>query len=277
MSSRPCSARMRSTSSSHLVGNEMIDLHGDALAAGRRHQLRRFLDRLGPAVFGLLAARRPAGHVDGGAGGAQFDGDAAARAARRAGDQRDLSLQGHRHSPIRVRVPVVSTGGSQASIYINDYSVINGSQDAPTKDAARRGRAGGRARLIHERGPEALTFASLARACGLSPPRWCSASGARPGSSRAPCCMPGTGSTRRPPSSRPRSRRPPTARSSCWSRSRDDYGGIEAYAEGLLVLREDLRDPALRARGAAWKAALSRSARRLLRRRRRMPRRASAC
>jgi hypothetical protein len=36
-----------------------------------------------------------------------------------------------------------------------------------------------------------------------------------------------------------------------------DYGGIEAYAEGLLVLREDLRDPALRARGASWKAALS--------------------
>ena len=36
-----------------------------------------------------------------------------------------------------------------------------------------------------------------------------------------------------------------------------DYGGIEAYAEGLLVLREDLRDPVLRARGAAWKEALS--------------------
>jgi len=36
-----------------------------------------------------------------------------------------------------------------------------------------------------------------------------------------------------------------------------DYGGIESYAEGLLVLREDLRDPELRARGAAWKSALS--------------------
>ena len=38
-----------------------------------------------------------------------------------------------------------------------------------------------------------------------------------------------------------------------------DYGGIEAYAEGLLVLREDLRDPVLRARGAAWKKALSKA------------------
>jgi hypothetical protein len=36
-----------------------------------------------------------------------------------------------------------------------------------------------------------------------------------------------------------------------------DYGGIEAYAKGLLVLREDLRDPVLRARGAAWRDTLS--------------------
>ena len=38
-----------------------------------------------------------------------------------------------------------------------------------------------------------------------------------------------------------------------------DYGGIETYAEGLLVLREDLRDPALRARGAMWKTELSKA------------------
>jgi hypothetical protein len=37
------------------------------------------------------------------------------------------------------------------------------------------------------------------------------------------------------------------------------YGGIEAYANGLLVLREDIRDPVLRARGAAWKVALSKA------------------
>ena len=36
-----------------------------------------------------------------------------------------------------------------------------------------------------------------------------------------------------------------------------DYGEIEAYAEGLLILREDLRDPVLRARGTAWRRALS--------------------
>ena len=38
-----------------------------------------------------------------------------------------------------------------------------------------------------------------------------------------------------------------------------DYGGIESYADGLLILREDLRDPVLRARGVAWKSSLSRA------------------
>jgi AcrR family transcriptional regulator len=35
------------------------------------------------------------------------------------------------------------------------------------------------------------------------------------------------------------------------------YGGIESCAQGLLVLRKDVRDAVLRARGAAWHAALS--------------------
>ena len=50
-----------------------------------------------------------------------------------------------------------------------------------------------------------------------------------------------------------------------------DYGGVEAYAEGLLLLREDLRDPALRARGAAWKVALCAALEDRFRRRPRRP------
>jgi hypothetical protein len=38
---------------------------------------------------------------------------------------------------------------------------------------------------------------------------------------------------------------------------RPAYGDIEAYAEGLLILREDLRDPVLRARGARWRNTLT--------------------
>lgn len=36
-----------------------------------------------------------------------------------------------------------------------------------------------------------------------------------------------------------------------------DYGAEDDYAEGLLVLREDLRDPVLRRRGAAWGQVLA--------------------
>ena len=35
------------------------------------------------------------------------------------------------------------------------------------------------------------------------------------------------------------------------------YGEIETYADNLLILREDLRDPDLRARGRAWHAVLT--------------------
>src|SRR5688572_24396008 len=35
------------------------------------------------------------------------------------------------------------------------------------------------------------------------------------------------------------------------------YGDIETYADNLLILREDLRDPDLRARGRAWHAVLA--------------------
>ena len=34
-------------------------------------------------------------------------------------------------------------------------------------------------------------------------------------------------------------------------------GDVEEWADGLLVLREDLRDPVLRAQGAAWEADLT--------------------
>lgn len=37
----------------------------------------------------------------------------------------------------------------------------------------------------------------------------------------------------------------------------EQYGGIESFGDGLLLLREDLRDPVLRARGAAWESELT--------------------
>jgi AcrR family transcriptional regulator len=37
----------------------------------------------------------------------------------------------------------------------------------------------------------------------------------------------------------------------------EQYGGIDSYGDGLLLLREDVRDPVLRARGAAWERELT--------------------
>lgn len=37
----------------------------------------------------------------------------------------------------------------------------------------------------------------------------------------------------------------------------EQHGGIESYGDGLLLLREDVRDPVLRARGVAWESELT--------------------
>ena len=114
-------------------------------------------------------------------------------------------------------------------------------------------------RLMHADGPEALTFERLARASGLSGSTlvqrfknktllkrrtllyaWDELDRK---TEQAAASVPGT----------------PAGAVELLVALSSGYGDIESYAEGLLVLREDLRDPALRARGAAWKAELSRA------------------
>ncbi|MBT1155221.1 TetR/AcrR family transcriptional regulator [Aminobacter anthyllidis] len=111
-------------------------------------------------------------------------------------------------------------------------------------------------RLLHERGPDALTFESLGRACGLSPATLVQRFKTKAALKQATLLHAWDGldaKTAALAASTPKT--PEGAIALLVGLS--DYGGIETYAEGLLVLREDLRDPALRARGAAWKAALS--------------------
>jgi AcrR family transcriptional regulator len=112
-------------------------------------------------------------------------------------------------------------------------------------------------KLIHERGPEALTFASLAEACGLSPAtlvqRFESKARLK---QRALLHAWDRLDEKTARLAEAVAKTPDGAVELLVGLSRD-YGGIESYAEGLLVLREDLRDPVLRARGAAWKTVLS--------------------
>jgi AcrR family transcriptional regulator len=113
--------------------------------------------------------------------------------------------------------------------------------------------------LIHERGPQALTFASLAQACGLSAATLVQRFKNKAALKQSALLHAWDRLDEK--TARLAATVPKTADGAIEllvGLSRD-YGGIESYAEGLLVLREDLRDPALRARGAAWKAALSRA------------------
>lgn len=111
--------------------------------------------------------------------------------------------------------------------------------------------------LIHEHGPEVLTFARLAKACGLSPATLVQRFENMAGLKQKTLLYAWDRLDEKTVALAaivPKTAEGAIALLVALSR---DYGGIESYAEGLLVLREDLRDPALRSRGAGWKVALS--------------------
>lgn len=112
-------------------------------------------------------------------------------------------------------------------------------------------------KLIHQAGPEALTFASLAEACGLSTATLVQRFKSKAGLKQSTLLHAWNRLDEK--TATLAATAPKTAKGAVelLVALSHDYGGIEAYAEGLLVLREDLRDPVLRARGASWKAALS--------------------
>jgi len=114
-------------------------------------------------------------------------------------------------------------------------------------------------RLIHAEGPEALTFARLAHACGLAPATLVQRFKTKAGLKQATLLHAWDkldAKTARLAGEMPKT---PQGAIRLLTALSGDYGGIETYAEGLLILREDLRDPVLRARGVAWRTVLSRA------------------
>lgn len=112
-------------------------------------------------------------------------------------------------------------------------------------------------RLLQEAGPEALTFAKLAAASGLSASTLVQRFKGKAQLMQSTLLYAWDRldeNTARLAAAAPRS--PGGAIDLLVGLSRD-YGGVEAYAEGLLILREDVRDPVLRARGRAWRRVLS--------------------
>src|SRR5580700_8437723 len=77
----------------HLRGIGVIDADGNAVAAGGSDELGGFLDGFGAAGSTAVFAGTAAGAVNGGAGFAERDGDAASGAASGSGDESDFSMQ----------------------------------------------------------------------------------------------------------------------------------------------------------------------------------------
>jgi len=112
-------------------------------------------------------------------------------------------------------------------------------------------------RLMHERGPEALTFAALSAASGLSGATLVQRFGTKVALRQATLLHAWDRLDEKTAALVSATPATPAGAVRLLVGLSRDYGGIEAYAEGLLVLREDLRDPALRARGAAWRDVLA--------------------
>jgi AcrR family transcriptional regulator len=111
--------------------------------------------------------------------------------------------------------------------------------------------------LVRSNGVDGLTFAALANRCGLSAATLVQRFGTKPALTQRTLLHAWDNlqaRTRELASSAPKT--PDGAVELLVGLSRHD-GDVEARAEGLLILREDLRDPVLRSRGVAWEATLT--------------------
>jgi len=113
--------------------------------------------------------------------------------------------------------------------------------------------------LVHQRGPDALTFSTLAQACGLSASTLVQRFKSKADLVRSTLSYAWDGLDEKTADFSAKVPKTPDGAVQLLTMLSKDYGEIEAYADALLILREDLRDPALRARGAKWKAVLTRA------------------
>ncbi len=111
--------------------------------------------------------------------------------------------------------------------------------------------------IIRERGPEAVTFASVARRARLSASTLVQRFSTKAGMVQAALLHAWDVLDDRTRREIAASDRTSAGAVSLLVRLSTDYGAdAKAYAKGLVLLREDLKDPLLRARGAAWRREL---------------------
>lgn len=111
--------------------------------------------------------------------------------------------------------------------------------------------------LLHARGPAALTFAALAEASALAPATLVQRFGSKAGLLHRVLVHAWERLERRTAELGARVERTPAGAVEFLAGLSEQYGdGIDGYADALLVLREDLLDPRVRRRGAAWRHSL---------------------
>jgi len=109
---------------------------------------------------------------------------------------------------------------------------------------------------MHELGPHALTFSALSKRCGLSAATLVQRFGNKENLKKGSLLLARDRRDTRTAHLAGSVPRTPDGAIELLIGLTREYGEVETFAKGLLVLREDLRDPVLRARGAAWKADL---------------------
>ncbi|MDK1388702.1 TetR/AcrR family transcriptional regulator [Sinorhizobium sp. 8-89] len=111
--------------------------------------------------------------------------------------------------------------------------------------------------IMRKHGPDALTFAALSAGCGLSASTLVQRFDSKARLIQAALLQAWDRLDRLTLALAENTPKTPEGAVALLVGLSGDYGGIESYADDLMILREDLRDPALRARGARWRDVLS--------------------
>jgi AcrR family transcriptional regulator len=112
--------------------------------------------------------------------------------------------------------------------------------------------------VIRSEGPEAATFAAVAKASGLSGSTLVQRFATKAGMLRAALLYAWDQLDAETARLAGTMAKTPEGAVALLTGLSQDYGdNPAAYAEGLMLLQEDFRDPVLRARGAAWGATLT--------------------
>ncbi|HWK65070.1 MAG TPA: helix-turn-helix domain-containing protein [Rhizobiaceae bacterium] len=111
--------------------------------------------------------------------------------------------------------------------------------------------------LMHRAGPESVTFAAAASESGLSAATLVQRFGTKDALLHAVLWRAWDLLDQRTEAAIAVQPRTPQGAVAILVALSSDYGSGEDYAEGLLVLREDLRNPDLRARGERWGSRLA--------------------